>query len=177
MRPGFLVLAFAIFVCLNSVTADGSRSGSASGQKAPTFQARTIDGKTVNFPDDFKGKVVLLDFWATWCPPCRAEVPNVVSTYEQYHSKGFEILGVSLDRAKEGPKLIKFTQDNHMTWPQIYDGLAGKTPVAAKYGVHGIPCPFLVDGDTGMILADAREALGHKLPIVVEKALSAKSKK
>jgi thiol-disulfide isomerase/thioredoxin len=92
-------LATAFFTAV----ADGAsepRSAVAKGQKAPAFQTKTVDGKTVNFPADYKGKLVLLDFWATWCPPCRAELPNVISAYNQYHDKGFEIVSVSLDQPR-----------------------------------------------------------------------------
>lgn len=172
---GFFVLSIGGLLTVNPALADGSRSSVASGQPAPTFQAKTVDGKTINFPNDFKGKVVLLDFWATWCGPCRKEVPNVVSTYQQFHDKGFEIVGVSLDHRGEGPKLLQFAKENNMIWPLIYDGQGSKTPVVEKYGVHAIPCPFLVDGDTGLIIADAREALGQHLTAAVKKALNAKA--
>ena len=167
----------ATFLLVSPGRADGSRSAYSSGQTAPAFVARTVEGKTVRFPEDYKGKVVMLDFWATWCGPCRRELPNVAAAYEQFHPKGFEILGISLDRPREGPNLIKFTKDNNMTWPQVYDGLYWKAAVAQQFGVKGIPCPILVDGDTGVIIADGREALGHKLSQAIEKALASKPKK
>jgi peroxiredoxin len=170
-------VAIVTGLCAVSAKADGSRSAVSAGQKAPVFETKTVDGKTVKFPDDYKGKVVLLDFWATWCGPCRKELPNVVATYQQYHAKGFEVLSVSLDQPRQGPALLQFIHDNNMTWPQIYDGHYWKAAVAEKYGVHAIPCPVLVDGDTGLILAEGPDALGHKLTHLLDTTLAAKAKK
>src|SRR5262249_47973514 len=130
-----ILLSFGCaFVSFTASAGDpaASRSYAVAGQKAFPFRATTIDGRNVNFPGDYKGKVVLLDFWATWCGPCRKEVPKLVATYNEYHAKGFEVLGVSLDHAKHGPELVQFLKDNSMTWPQIYDGGAGKTAVAVN---------------------------------------------
>ncbi|MGA3267352.1 MAG: TlpA disulfide reductase family protein [Verrucomicrobiota bacterium] len=154
-----------------------ARSSVSVGQKAPAFQAKTVDGKTINFPDDYKGKVVMLDFWATWCPPCRAELPNVAATYNQLHDKGFEIVSVSLDQPMQGPALLQFVKDHNMTWPQIYDGQYWKAAIAVKYGVRAIPCPVLVDGDTGTIIATDVGALGPNLATAVKSALAAKAAK
>ena len=168
-----LVAALGIVVA----RAGDVRSAVAAGQKAPAFQAKTLDGKTVNFPGDYRGKVVLLDFWATWCGPCRRELPNVVATYQKYHDKGFEILSVSLDQPRQGPALLKFVHDNKMTWPQIYDGGYWKAAVAVQYGVQAIPCPVLVDGDTGVIIAQGADVVGQRLPKPVATAVAAKAKK
>jgi peroxiredoxin len=170
--------AFALIALTYSASApNGPRSAVSVGQKAPSFQAKTVDGKTINFPDDYKGKVVLLDFWATWCAPCRAELPKVVAAYNQYHDKGFEVLSVSLDRPKQGPALLQFVKDNGMTWPQIYDGQYWKAAAAVQYGVHAIPCPVLVNGDTGTIIAAGAGALGSRLATALQSALDAKPRK
>jgi len=172
-----LGIAAALLLCAAPSKAADQRSAFSAGQTAPSFAAATLDAKKVKFPGDYKGKIVLLDFWATWCPPCRAEIPNVAAAYQKYHSKGFEILGVSLDQPKAEAKLAQFTHDHNMPWPQIYDGQNWGAAVAVKYGVQAIPCPILVDGDTGVILAEGPGALGDNLDSALEKGLAAKSKK
>jgi thiol-disulfide isomerase/thioredoxin len=172
------LLGAALICCgVQAGDAAAGRSAVCVGQKAFAFHTKTVDGKAVNFPEDYKGKVVLLDFWATWCPPCRAELPKVVAAYNRYHDKGFEVLSVSLDRPQQGPALLQFIKDNNMTWRQIYDGRYWKAAVAVQYGVHSIPCPVLVDGDTGTIIATDTGALGQKLIRAVDSALAAKAKK
>lgn len=165
-----------LFTVASYAQDDDTRAKVVAGQQAPHFQLTPINAPKIDFPADYKGKVVLLDFWATWCPPCRAELPNVVAAYQKYHSKGFDIVSVSLDQAGNGPDLLQFMKENGMVWPQIYDGGYWQAAVAVEYGVHAIPCPVVVDGDTGKILAVGVDALGHRLDAVVESALAAKSK-
>jgi peroxiredoxin len=142
----------------------------SKGSKAPAFTAKTTDGKERNFPGDYKGKVVLLDFWATWCGPCVREIPNVVANYEKYHEKGFEILGISLDRADAEEKLASFTKDHNMPWPQVYDGKYWQARVGQLYGIQSIPAMLLIDGDTGEILAGT-EARGPNLEPAIKSGL------
>ena len=152
------------------------RAAVSAGQNVLPFEAQTTDGAAVKFPDGYKGKVVLLDFWATWCGPCVGEVPNVVATYDKYHPQGFDVLAVSLDQAGDGPKLAAFTKDHKMPWPQIYDGKNWDAAVAKQYGIQSIPHAFLVDGDTGMIIADGDGIRGDNLAPAVEKALASRKK-
>jgi peroxiredoxin len=145
------------------------------GKKAPAFTAKLTNGKTVKFPDDYKGKVVLLDFWATWCGPCVAEIPNVVKAYEKYHGQGMEVLGISLDKEDWTEKLGDFTKKRNMPWPQVYDGKYWQAEVAKLYGIRSIPHMLLVDGDTGLVIAN-KTIRGEALAPAIENALAAKKK-
>ncbi|MCC6131130.1 MAG: redoxin domain-containing protein [Acidobacteria bacterium] len=141
------------------------------GGPAPRFVARTTDGQPLRFPDDFRGRVVLLDFWATWCKPCRDELPNLKRVYDDLHSRGFAVVGVSLDKKYSGERLEKYTRENNLTWPQIFDGEEWEGEIARMYNVTGIPAAFLVDGDTGQIVAKEGYLRGSQLRPAVEKAL------
>ncbi|HTL55533.1 MAG TPA: TlpA disulfide reductase family protein [Candidatus Limnocylindrales bacterium] len=136
------------------------------GSKFPDFDEKDIAGKPVSIAN-YKGKVVLVDFWATWCGPCVHELPNVVKAYEKNHSKGFEIIGISLDQDKE--KLTSFTKEKNMTWQQFFDGKGWGNKLAVKYGVQSIPATYLLDGEGKIIGKDLR---GEELVAAVEKAVA-----
>ncbi len=119
-----------------------------------------LDGKPVSLAD-YRGKLVLLDFWATWCGPCIAEMPNVKEVYEKYHDRGFEIIGISLDT--DAAALHKFIKENQLPWRQIFDGKRWKTPLAQQYGVRGIPAQFLIDRAGRVISVKARGKRLHDL--------------
>jgi thiol-disulfide isomerase/thioredoxin len=103
---------------------------------------KAVDGTDVDLAK-LRGKVVLVDFWATWCGPCRMEIPNVVAAYNQFHKDGFEIVGISLDQSKE--KLLGFTKQAGMTWPQYFDGKLWANDISTRYGINAIPTAWLVD--------------------------------
>jgi thiol-disulfide isomerase/thioredoxin len=145
------------------------------GKLSLAFAKPGLDGKTISFPSDYKGKVVMLDFWATWCGPCRAELPGLIKTYEKYHDKGFDIVGISLDQDKQQEKVEAFLKANNMTWVQVYDGKYWKAEVAQMYSVDSIPRAYLVDGDTGKILAEGNNLRGEALDGTISKALAAKN--
>lgn len=119
------------------------------GAKFPDFAEKDLSGAPLSVAR-FKGKVVLVDFWATWCPPCIAELPTVLAAYSKYKDKGFEIIGISLD--KDLDTLKGFLAERKMTWPQYFDGQQWQSPLAAKYGVNAIPATYLLDKD-GVIVA------------------------
>jgi thiol-disulfide isomerase/thioredoxin len=164
--------SFQIVQSSNSVEETKPRPNLAAGSRALAFEARTMDGTAVSFPQGYKGKLVMLDFWATWCGPCRAELPGLTKVYAKFHDKGFEVLGVSLDQTNATEKLAQFTKDNNMPWPEIYDGKFWQAAVAQQYFIDSIPHPFLVDGDTGMIVAEGEALRGDALSGTVEKALA-----
>lgn len=144
------------------------------GRKVLEFEAEATDGTKIKFPSSYKGKLVMIDFWATWCGPCIAELPNVTKAYEQFHSRGFEILGISLDQENKLDVLNKFCGDHSMPWRQVYDGKYWDARIAKMYGIQAIPAVLLVDGDTGEILADARTMRGEAIFKTLEAALTKK---
>jgi len=126
-----------------------------------------VDGREVDFAK-LRGKVVLVDFWATWCGPCIAELPNIKKVYAEYHAKGFEIVGISLDREQDRQKLVDFCAKEQMPWPQHFDGKYWKNDIAVSYGITGIPAMFLLDQSGRLVATDAR---GPKLEADVKKFL------
>jgi thiol-disulfide isomerase/thioredoxin len=137
----------------------------------PDFDVKDLDGKPLSI-SSYKGKVVMIDFWATWCGPCRGEVPNVVKAYQKYHDKGFEIIGISLDQADAKDKLLAYMKDSNMTWRQYYDGGYWTNALAVKYGIQAIPAGFLLGRD-GKILAKGDAIRGEGLEPALVKALGA----
>ena len=118
------------------------------------------------------GKVVLVDFWATWCGPCVAEIPNVLEQYEKYHKDGFEVVGISLDQEREA--LEKFVTEQKLPWPILFEEPKGdgwQHPLATFYGISGIPTVVLIGRDGNVITLDARgEKLGERLDAIFKKA-------
>jgi thiol-disulfide isomerase/thioredoxin len=131
------------------------------GRPAPAFVQNDPNGKAVSLAS-FKGKVVLLDFWASWCGPCRAENPNVVAAYRKYSPKGFTILGVSLDNDKD--KWLAAVKKDQLNWTQVSDLKGWQNKVADLYGIKGIPMNYLLDKDGKIVAKSLRgEDLDKKL--------------
>jgi peroxiredoxin len=112
------------------------------GNEPIPFSVKDIEGKTLTLAS-YKGKVVLLDFWATWCMPCKQEMPNVLRIHDRFHKKGFEIIGISLDSDRVA--LDRYIKSNKMTWPQYFDGRGWQNGVAEIYKVRSIPATYLID--------------------------------
>jgi thiol-disulfide isomerase/thioredoxin len=119
-----------------------------------------INGKQIDLAK-MKGKVVLIDFWATWCGPCIAELPNVKKTYNKLNQKGFEIIGISLDSNENSLK--RFLKKENMPWPQFFDGKGWNNELAKKHGIRSIPAMWLVDQEGNLIDTNARSNLEDKV--------------
>jgi thiol-disulfide isomerase/thioredoxin len=124
---------------------------------------RTTAGKTLSTAD-WKGRVVLVDFWATWCGPCNAEIPRVKELYKTYHAKGFEIVGVDCDADDDA--VNSFTKEKEMPWTQLREESQTDEPwhpLAKQWGVGGIPTMFLIDKKGTLRFVDAREGTAEKI--------------
>jgi len=117
----------------------------AVGDTAPDFELEALDGETITL-SDYRGQVVLIDFWATWCGPCIAVLPELIDAYSEYHEDGFEIIGISLDNSRRA--LMRFVDEREgMAWINIFPGEAWDSPIADEYGVEAIPFTLLLDGE------------------------------
>ena len=130
-----------------------------------------IDSANVSLAN-YTGKVLLIDFWATWCPPCRAELPNVLAVYKEYHPNGFEIVSISLDYAEETTPAAyrQWIDSAGMNWRHVYDGQAWDTEIVKRFFVGSIPAPFLV-GKDGALITWGEDLRGEKLAMTVRSAL------
>ncbi|AQQ10188.1 Thiol-disulfide oxidoreductase ResA [Sedimentisphaera cyanobacteriorum] len=120
----------------------------------------TLDGKEISL-SDYRGDVVLVDFWATWCGPCVEKVPHLKDVYEKYSDKGFEILAISLDNSKEDLK--NFIKEHEMEWPQHFDGKSWENEYVKKFNIRGIPTMWLVDKKGRLADMNASSRLEEKV--------------
>lgn len=146
-------------------TIDGLKK-TALGSAAPDFTLSAPDGREIVL-SSYKGKYVLLDFWASWCGPCLREVPNVKKVYDRYHSRGFEILSVSLDEKKEN--WVEAIRKYELNWEHVSSLQGWKCPVAKLYNVSGVPAMFLIDKEGKIIAAGLRgEELAEEVAAVYQ---------
>ncbi|MGN6508938.1 MAG: peroxiredoxin family protein, partial [Chitinophaga sp.] len=133
------------------------------GATAPEFSQNDTEGKPVSLAS-FRGKYVLIDFWASWCGPCRKENPNVVKAYNTYKGKNFTILGVSLDKEDAKDKWLQAIADDNLTWTHVSDLAFWNNAVAKQYAVRSIPQNFLIDPQGKIVAKNLRgKALEDKL--------------
>ena len=125
-----------------------------------SFSFTDLSGQKVDTAD-MKGKVILVEFWATWCGPCVMSVPEVKYIYDKYHAKGLEIIGINLDTDRR--QVDAFLKLHKIPWPQYFDGKAWNTPLALKYGITGIPTMFLVDKKGILRSIDAHDQLQSQI--------------
>ncbi|MGI6457047.1 MAG: TlpA family protein disulfide reductase [bacterium] len=127
--------------------------GPKVGADAPLFKGKTLEGKEINLKDQYKDSLILVDFWATWCPPCRAEIPNLQKIYKKYQGKGFEIISINVTDSKETLQEFMEEEENKMPWIHILDAET-KNEIAQKYEVTGIPAPYLINHEGKIVARD-----------------------
>ena len=139
-----------------------------SGARPFALATADLNGRPISL-DQYKGKVVLLDFWATWCGPCVGEMPNVLAAYHKYHAQGFDVVGISLDQDRGA--LTSFLKQNKMPWRQVFDGKGWESAVPRRYGVMSIPFGLLLNRDGTIAAVEVR---GEALPAAIKMALAKK---
>ena len=133
------------------------------------IEAKDLSGQPLSLAQ-YKGKVVLMDFWATWCGPCVGEMPNVIAAYKKYHAQGFDVVGISLDQ--DPAALTSFLKQNQMPWRQVFDGKGWRSAVPRRYGVMAIPFGLLIGRDGKIIAVEVR---GPDLEPAIQQALAKKT--
>lgn len=160
-----LALTAVSYASLNIMDA-----GPKVGEQAPEITGKTIEGKDFKLKE-MNDKLVLVDFWATWCPPCKIEIPHLQAAYKKYRDQGLEI--VSVDVNEDVATIKNFTEKYPMPWIHLTDSDGS---LSKKYSVHGIPSPYLID-HTGKIVAKGEELRMHHLGKTLEKHIQNLPKK
>jgi peroxiredoxin len=148
-----LILVGVAFVVSRWLFPPADTAGMTVGAMAPDFSGIAVDGQVIRL-SDLRGKVVVLDFWATWCPPCCAMIPHEREMVKKLQNKPFAFIGISADHAVA--ELRKGIADLHITWPNIFDGSGG--PIQRRYGVHYYPNIYVLDAAGVIRFKDVRGA-------------------
>ncbi|EKT3956447.1 TlpA family protein disulfide reductase [Flavobacterium psychrophilum] len=136
------------------------------GKSAPNFTAKNADGKLVSLKESL-GKVTVIDFWASWCAPCRKENPNMVSLYKEFHSKGLNIIGVSLD--KEATHWKEAIAKDKLTWIEVSNLKEWNDPIALIYNIESIPTTYILDASGNIV---AKNLIGNELKAKIAELLA-----
>jgi thiol-disulfide isomerase/thioredoxin len=165
----FVGLVFAGYLAEHLMPAESENEPRLTIGQAMEISGPTLDGGRFELADH-RGKVVLVDFWATWCKPCVAELPNIRAAYDKYHADGLEVVSVSLDFERSA--LVRFLKTKPMPWPQIFfdgaDTRAWENPLGRRYGITGIPCLLVIDREGKLV---ARNVRGKQISTAVAEAL------
>lgn len=165
----FLILIlFFTFIYSCGKKVDTNNSNTSNRKEAPDFTLSTLDGGVIRL-SDFKGRVVLIDFWAEWCGPCKRATPTIASLYKKYKNSDFIVFGINLDDKKDLDKVINYVKEHGIEYPTLIDGFS----VASKYNVTGIPKFILIDknGKIALEVVGARDDLESLLKSNIEKLL------
>jgi peroxiredoxin len=151
---------------LISKSTDTSASKTAKNEIANNFTLLDLDKNKVSL-SDFKDKVVVLNFWATWCPPCRAEIPDFIEVYSTYKGKDVQFLGISGDNVNA---LTKFVQENKINYPTLIDGSIDT--IMPKWGIEAIPTTFILNGNGEVLFSNVGMMSKDQLINAIEKSLN-----
>ncbi len=158
------LVSLTTFLFNSSVSLAGETNQVESTKLAPSWELADLEGKTIR-STDFKGKVVVLDFWATWCPPCRAEIPDFIALQKKYAARGLAVIGVSVDQASL--KTVKlFAEKNDINYPVM---IADNKIVDSFGGIDGLPTTFIIDRNGNIV----KQHLGFTPPNTIEKEVKA----
>ncbi len=135
------------------------------GEIFPDFSVVATDGEPLSL-GQYRGKVVLIDFWATWCGPCLQELPNLQAIYERHHAEGFEVVGISLDKSRAA--LDGLVGRQRLPWRQFFDGKGWDNELSSRYGIRSLPATFLIDREGKVIATGLR---GRELATAVAAAV------